>query len=136
MPPSSSTITASVPAGSEYIHILRTVACGVASRLGFTIDEIDDLRLVVDEAAAQLLSVRPAGRRLELRLEPRPDGLDIMLVHEATDGLWPPANFERSMGWHVLTVLADDLDLQPDDGRPAIRMTKRVPSRPETHAVG
>ena len=135
MPPGSSTITASVPAGSEYIHILRTVVCGVASRLGFTIDEIDDLRLVVDEAAAQLLTVRPPGARLELRLEPRPDSLEILLVHQTTDGRWPPADFERSMGWHVLTVLADGLDLQRDGGRPAIRMTKRVLSRPETHAM-
>jgi serine/threonine-protein kinase RsbW len=136
MTPGSSMITASVPAGSEYIHILRTVVCGVASRLGFTIDEIDDLRLVVDEAAAQLLSVRPPGARLELRLEPRPDGLEILLVHETAGGPWPPAAFERSMGWQVLTVLADDLDLQPDGGRPAIRMTKRVHARPEAHAAG
>jgi serine/threonine-protein kinase RsbW len=136
MSSSSSTITASVPAGSEYIHILRTVVCGVAGRLGFTIDDIDDLRLVVDEAAAQLLTVRPTGAGLELRLELRPDGLGILLVHETTDGRWPPADFERSMGWHVLTVLADDLDVQADGGRPAIRMTKRVPARPEAHAAG
>ena len=135
MPSGVSTVTASVPASSEYIHILRTVVCGVASRLGFTIDDIDDLRLVVDEAAAQLLSVRPAGR-LELRLKPKQDGLEIRLVHETDDGRWPPADFERSMGWHVLTVLADGLDLQPEGGRPAIRMTKRVSARPESHVAG
>jgi serine/threonine-protein kinase RsbW len=136
MPSVSSMIAASVPADSEYIHILRTVVCGVASRLGFTIDDIDDLRLVVDEAAAQLLSVRPMGSRLELRLEPSADGLEIALVHETTGGSWPPAGFERSMGWHVLTVLAEDLDLRPDGGRPAIRMTKRVTARPEAYTAG
>ena len=135
LPPGSSSITASVPAGSAHIHILRTVVCGVAGRLGFTIDDIDDLRLIVDEAAAQLLTVRPAGPRLELRLEPGPGGLEIVLVHETMDGPWPPAGFERSMGWHVLSVLADDLDLQADEGRPAIRMTKRVPGRPEARAA-
>ena len=40
--------------------VLRTATAGLAARLQFTLDEIEDLRIAVDEACAILLSVAPA----------------------------------------------------------------------------
>ncbi|MGH8828897.1 MAG: anti-sigma regulatory factor, partial [Jiangellaceae bacterium] len=41
-----------VPASSAYLVVLRTTAASLAARQGFTLDDIEDLRIAVDEACA------------------------------------------------------------------------------------
>ena len=41
-----------VPADGSYLAVLRTATAGLAARLQFTLDEIEDLRIAVDEAPA------------------------------------------------------------------------------------
>ena len=45
-----------MPAESAYLSVLRTAAAGLAARLDFTLDEIEDLRIAIDEACAMLLA--------------------------------------------------------------------------------
>src|SRR2546423_7856230 len=44
-----------VPASPEYLRLVRLTAAGMASRLGFTFDEVEDLRIAVDELCFHLL---------------------------------------------------------------------------------
>ena len=44
-----------LPADPAYLSVLRTATAGLAARLDFTLDEIEDLRIAVDEACAMLL---------------------------------------------------------------------------------
>ena len=60
-----------VPADGGYLGVLRTATAGLAARLHFALDEIEDLRIAVDEACAMLLAV--ATRDAELRLPVRGD---------------------------------------------------------------
>ena len=48
-----------LPADSAYLSVLRTATAGLAARLDFTLDEIEDLRIAVDEACALLLADTP-----------------------------------------------------------------------------
>ena len=56
----------SVPAASRHLRLARLTASGFASDLGFSVDEIEDLRLGVDEACAILLERAGDGDRLTL----------------------------------------------------------------------
>ena len=56
---------------SAYLSVLRTATAGLAARLDFTIDEIEDLRIAVDEACAMLLPQARARRRDHLRVPAR-----------------------------------------------------------------
>ena len=56
-----------MPADPAYISVLRTVTASLAARRDFTIDEIDDLRIAVDEASALLLPHATAGAALGRR---------------------------------------------------------------------
>ncbi|MFI7586689.1 ATP-binding protein [Spongisporangium articulatum] len=44
-----------VPADPAYLAVIRTAMVGVATRLDLTLDEIEDLRIAVDEACALLI---------------------------------------------------------------------------------
>ena len=50
-----------LPADGAYLSVLRTATAGLAARLDFTLDEIEDLRIAVDEACALLLPDAVAG---------------------------------------------------------------------------
>ena len=54
-----------MPAEGAYLSVLRTATAGLAARLDFTLDEIEDLRIAVDEACAMLLSQAIPGTNLE-----------------------------------------------------------------------
>ena len=45
-------VTVRMPAEGAYLSVLRTATAGLAARLDFTLDEIEDLRIAVDEACA------------------------------------------------------------------------------------
>ena len=60
-----------LPADSAYVSVLRTTTAGLAARLDFTIDDIEDLRIAVGEACAMVLPEADAGLRPGLQLLPR-----------------------------------------------------------------
>ena len=51
-----------VPADGGYLGVLRTATAGLAARLQLRLDEIEDLRIAVDEACAMLLGLRHPRR--------------------------------------------------------------------------
>ena len=66
-----------MPAESAYLSVLRTAAAGLAARLDFTLDEIEDLRIAIDEACAMLLSQAIPGTDLECVFELGTDQVKI-----------------------------------------------------------
>src|SRR5215510_5359084 len=53
----SAVVELTVPALTSYLGVVRTASAGLAARLSFTLDEIEDLRIAVDEACVMLLSL-------------------------------------------------------------------------------
>ena len=58
-----------VPADVGYVSTLRLTAASLAARCELTIDEIEDLRLAVDEACSLLLPHARPGSMLDVRFE-------------------------------------------------------------------
>ncbi len=119
-------ITVEVPARPEFVRILRAVAAGVAARLEFPYDTIDDLRMAVDEASAQLLQFSGTATTFRMRLTPGDGRVAVVVAIDAEglDGSWPPPDAERSLAWQVLSGLADEAGFELDDGVPAVRLVK------------
>ncbi len=121
-----SDVNVRVPARPEFVHIFRSVIASVAARADFTYDEIDDLRLAVDEACAQLLAVGGVAQTLSLVVRALGGGgLEVVASIDVENAAWPPAGAERTITWQVLTSLADEARFIHIDGRPALRLTKR-----------
>ena len=116
----SADVTVTVPARPDFVRILRTVVASVGARFDLTYDRIDDLRMVVDEAAAQLLGV--ASGTLTMTVS-RGDRLVILVRADGSaNGAWPPARVEDTLAWRVLSGLADDVRFEQVEGEPAVRI--------------
>ncbi|WP_432572530.1 ATP-binding protein [Kineococcus sp. SYSU DK005] len=53
-----------VPADPAYLTVVRTASAGLAARLDLTLDEIEDLRIAVDEACTLLLDPAAGAQQL------------------------------------------------------------------------
>ncbi|MDQ1381690.1 MAG: serine/threonine-protein kinase RsbW [Actinomycetota bacterium] len=102
----------SVPASLEYVRIVRLTASGVASRLGFDIEEIENLRVALDELASMAIELADRGELevtffttdTELRIEgraPIADGVDVGV---------------EALTAQILKAVIDDYELVSRDG--------------------
>jgi len=73
-------IEVSVPLRTEFFTTLRTVAASLGADAGFSVDEIDDLRLAISEVVTSLADARPrADERIDATFERRGAGLAVRL---------------------------------------------------------
>ena len=112
-----------LPASSVYLSVLRTATAGLAARLNFTLDEIEDLRIAVDEACAMLLPQATAGEDFSCAFTLDDDALDVHVRVSTNGGSLPQRD---TFAWTVLSALAGDVDsgVEPD-GTVWIRLHKR-----------
>src|SRR6266581_7466558 len=80
------------------------------------LDDIEDLRLAVDEACAHLLSVHPRGSRLGLRVDGSDDHIHVVAWTDVTDPAWPRQGPGDSLAWQVLSALTAGPPLDREDG--------------------
>jgi serine/threonine-protein kinase RsbW len=109
-----------LPAEGVYATIVRTTAAGLAARLDFTIDEIEDLRIAIGEASALAITEADPGTDLVARFFISPGRMTVVLETEAVDD--PPLDTE-SFAWQVLDTMAQDASAGPDEGRFHVRFT-------------
>lgn len=117
-------VVVSVPARPDFVHVFRTVVAGIAARADFTIDEIDDLRLIVDEACAQLLAYPIPAMALTLEITHAGSSVEMLVSSDADPSGWPQADAEATIGWQVLSALSDDARFEHTQAGPALRVTK------------
>lgn len=120
----SALVTVTVPARPDYVRVLRAVAAGVAARLDFTYDRIEDLRIAVDEACATLLGLPSGGTTLTFQMNSDDAGAEIVVSSDAAiaAGGWPPPEVHKSLSWRVLTGLVQQAEFDRTDRGPAIRL--------------
>ncbi|KLL11727.1 anti-sigma factor [Protofrankia sp. BMG5.30] len=119
-----------LPAASAYLSVLRTATASLAARADFTLDDIEDLRIAVDEACALLLLSAVPGSGLECTFELSPGVIDVSVTVLSLDGEPPSV---ETFAWTVLTALADEVSSSVDaDSRVTIVLRKRR-GIPEEH---
>jgi serine/threonine-protein kinase RsbW len=101
-----------VPADGAYVSVLRTMTAGLAARLDFTVDDIEDLRIAVGEACALVLPVAAPGGDLEADFR-QSSGTLTVSVRVPTEGRTEP-DYE-SFAWQVLSTLATETFASADD---------------------
>jgi serine/threonine-protein kinase RsbW len=116
-------VTVRLPADSAYLSVLRTATAGLAARLDFYLDEIEDLRIAIDEACAMLLAQAVPGTDLTCEFELTDDAMSIGVSVLTVDGRQPSRD---TFAWTVLSSLAGDVDAEVGaDDRVTIVLQKR-----------
>ena len=112
-----------LPADSAYLSVLRTATAGLAARLDFTLDEIEDLRIAVDEACAMLLPQAVPGGDLSCKFRLTENALVLSVSVPTADGRLPSRD---TFAWTVLNALAGEVEADVDQSkRVSITMTKK-----------
>ena len=102
-----------LPADGAYVSVLRTLTAGLAARLDFTIDDIEDLRIAVGEACAMVLPEADPGSDLTGRFALAPGRLVISVAVTASQ---PSPPDHDSFAWQVLTTLASSATVSTAEG--------------------
>jgi serine/threonine-protein kinase RsbW len=111
-----------VPASGAYLAVLRTATAGLAARLDFTIDDIEDLRIAVDEACALLIPLATPGALIDCRFDLQPHQFQVAVSVPSATTDPPPRD---TFAWIVLTALAGDVDASITDGYVTLTLRKQ-----------
>jgi serine/threonine-protein kinase RsbW len=131
------TVELAFPCKPEFVGVARLAILGVASRMRFSYDEVEDVRLAVGEACTT--SVGWAERNgksdsiITLRSEISADKLTIDIQDwagargavESGD----PEREEENLGALLITLLVDEITVEPGDAGTRVRMVKYAGQR-------
>ena len=116
-----------LPADGAYVSVVRTTTAGLAARLDFLIDDIEDLRIAVDEACALLITQARAGADLECSFWL---GEATMTVQVSAVCDRPVAPSQHGFAWTVLSALTTSLRADVEGDRLVVRLSRSVGRHP------
>jgi serine/threonine-protein kinase RsbW len=123
----ATTVSAEVPATPGFVQVLRNVAAGVAAREDMPIDQIEEVRLAVTEAASLLLEETEGSTSLRMTIGRDADALDVTLSSDGRADPWPSDRALASWPWLVVKGLTDGIRAERRDAvGPSIGFTKRL----------
>jgi serine/threonine-protein kinase RsbW len=117
-------------AGSEYLSTVRAVAADLAMQQDMTLDEVDDLRLAVDEACSLLVPLAADNGKLRCRFSLGDEEIRVRCSVASKAGGAPLTD---GFPWQVLVTLTDAAhsDVERDDSGDVtwIELVKRKVAR-------
>jgi serine/threonine-protein kinase RsbW len=117
----------------EFVGVARLAILGVASRMKFSYDEVEDVRLAVGEACTTSVewAQRNAreGSTITLRSRIDSEKLTVDIFDNAgarnTDSTGADAEQEpENLGALLITLLVDEVSVESTDGGTHVRMVK------------
>ncbi|OZC76087.1 anti-sigma factor [Rhodococcus sp. 06-462-5] len=101
-----------VRAEADQLPVVRAVAETLAVLSDFTLDDIADVKLVVDEVCSQLIKGSVTDAELSCTFAVSDSGIRIVVTSTLAPTSVPKKD---SFGWHVLQTLTDAIELRADD---------------------
>ena len=112
-----------IPADSAFLAVLRTATAGLAARLDFTLDDIEDLRIAVDEACAMVLPQAREGSDLICAFTLGSGRLSVAVSAECDHPMQPSRD---GFAWTVLAALTSSVQAEVTDDRLTITLSRNT----------
>lgn len=146
MYPAEDKITLILPAKTEYLDLIRLTLYGVASKVGFTYEEIEDMKVAVSEACNNAVlyaycgdSQRTEHGKLQIRFIRADDALTIIIKDEGAsfDAAAAAQKAEPlhgksideiqagGLGLYLMQALMDEVQVRSEHGTEVV-LTKRL----------
>lgn len=114
------TVALSFAAQTQNVSLARTLAASMSARADLPLDQLEDVRLAVDEAVTQVIAAALPGARVTCTFET--DGTTLSVrVSGPTTAATPPST--TSFSWTVLSALVDAVEATIVDGELVIAFT-------------
>jgi serine/threonine-protein kinase RsbW len=134
---SSARVELVIPCKPEFVGVARLAILGVASRMRFSYDEVEDVRLAVGEACTSSVEWAEKNARTDtdivLRSEIEADKLTVDIIDRAgSRGDSGRANDEQeseNIGALLITLLVDEIKVEPQAEGTHVRMVKYAGQR-------
>lgn len=117
------TISIKIPASPQFLGVLRLVAAGLAARLKFTIDDIEDLKIAVDELSAYITGSQGREGTLDVRFTVDEDRIEILGRADLAPGNKVRTDL-TALSQMILETVADSASLEQVDGTPLFKVIK------------
>ncbi|MBP1988971.1 anti-sigma B factor RsbW [Paenibacillus eucommiae] len=98
-------VSMTLPAEAEYLDLVRFTLYGIATRLGFSYEETEDMKVAVSEACNNVVihAYEPGSSGLiAIRFEPSAEGLRIFVKDEGTS--FDTGKLQASTSMHDKTL--------------------------------
>jgi serine/threonine-protein kinase RsbW len=121
------TIQLTIPAEPDFLRLARLTAADVGSRVGLTFEEIDDLRIAVDELCFAVVDgLDDAVLDLQFRLG---EG-EVAVEGICEVGASTPSVSPTELAATIVAAVVDDFGVTTTDGTRRFWLSKRIVDRP------
>lgn len=125
------TIKMEITANPAYVSIIRLTTSGIANKVGFCMDDIEDLKVATSEACTNAIK-HSSDDRFTIIYTMIKNGLTIEIIDNGngydTNAISQPdiENLKESgMGLFIIESLMDEVTIESQEGRgTSIKMTK------------
>jgi serine/threonine-protein kinase RsbW len=119
----SDQVRLAMPANPEFLRLARVTAMGIASRLGFTLDDIEDLRIAIDELCFALMGTAGRPGLVQLVYRVQDEGLEVLGQGEFDDE--GPSRGLSELSELILAAVTDEHELRLNGASSSFRLVKR-----------
>lgn len=118
-------IELTLPVNAAYVSAARLTASSISNRVGFNIEDIEDIKAAVSEACIFLIHqcMNAGEQNFHLEFLLNENTLDIQL--EATISCEAPQGFEEELGIKMIQAMMNKFEISSKDGIIQILMSKR-----------
>src|SRR5207248_8411829 len=113
-----------IPVSPEFLRLARLAAAGLASRMGFTYDEVEDLRIAIDELCFSLVGNSGRPGTIALRYWMQDDSLVVEGVGLFDDGMGTSPALSP-LSHQILKAVVDEHELTIGKDGPEFRLMQR-----------
>ena len=118
--PSQPSVEFHIPGDPMYVRVARLVSGDMAERAGFSVDELDDVRLAVDELCAILIGVDRAPLELTMQVQ----GAELVIIGKTVAPRAPAVPTELSE--MLLRALVDSCTFESSEHEVSVVMRKQA----------
>jgi len=125
------TIKMEIPANPDYVSILRLTTSGIANKLGFSMDDIEDMKVAVSEACSNAVK-HSEDNKVSINFNLLNNGIQIEIIDNGkgydvdsieTPDLSNPK--EGGLGLFIIQTLMDEVNIESKGNQgTTIKMTK------------
>ncbi len=121
----SGVIALTFPADTRWVRLARLLTSGVAAQAGFDVEEVEDLKIAVDEICATLIERSKDAEPVRLGFRPTDGSVEVAIessIASASVESWTEERMKLSE--QILSVVVDECRSEVVDGLVRYRLLK------------